>query len=203
MADDGSGPSTAALVESWQAGAGDRVVHVWHEDKGFRAAEIRNRAILAARGTYCVFLDGDCVVRPGFVAAHRRLAEPGWFVSGKRVLLSRELTERVLREGLTPGQWPFASVCVCRTRYIRDASGGEHGMPDGCIVWADRSAFVGSVAGGRIGRAVGGGERHSASRQCPARAARVSVYAVPVGGLRTESHEQECMSRGTLTRTGH
>ena len=40
---------------------------------GFRAAEIRNRAILAARGAYCIFLDGDCIVRPDFVATHRRL----------------------------------------------------------------------------------------------------------------------------------
>ena len=116
VADDGSGPSTAALVESWPAGAGHRVVHVWHEDKGFRAAEIRNRAILAARGAYCVFLDGDCIVRPSFVAAHRRLAERGWFVSGNRVLLSRELTERVLREGLTPEQWSLARWLAERFR---------------------------------------------------------------------------------------
>ncbi len=105
VADDGSGPSTAALVESWQARAGHRVVHVWHEDRGFRAAEIRNRAILAARGAYCVFLDGDCIVRPDFVAAHRRLAEAGWFVTGNRMLLSRELTESVLRDELAPENW--------------------------------------------------------------------------------------------------
>ena len=46
-------------------------------DRGFRAAEIRNRAILTARGTYCIFLDRDCIVRPDFVATHRHLAEPG------------------------------------------------------------------------------------------------------------------------------
>ena len=62
VADDGSGQATAALVESWKARIGHRVVHVWHEDKGFRAAEIRNRAILA-RAALCVFLDGDCIVR--------------------------------------------------------------------------------------------------------------------------------------------
>lgn len=116
VADDGSGPSTAALVESWQAGAGHRVVHVWHEDKGFRAAEIRNRAILAARGTYCVFLDGDCIARPDFVAAHRRLAEHGWFVSGNRVLLSPELTERVLHDDLAPERWSLVRWLAERLR---------------------------------------------------------------------------------------
>ena len=116
VADDGSGPSTASLVESWTARIGHRVVHVWHEDVGFRAAEIRNRAILVARGDYCVFLDGDCIVRRHFVAAHRRLAERGWFVSGNRVLLSAELTTRVLREGLTPEEWPFRSWIAQRVR---------------------------------------------------------------------------------------
>ncbi len=70
--------------------------HVWHEHRDFRAGEIRNRAIRASRGDYCVFLDGDCLARPDFVAMHRRLAEPGWFVTGNRVLLTQELTEAVL-----------------------------------------------------------------------------------------------------------
>jgi glycosyltransferase involved in cell wall biosynthesis len=116
VADDGSGPATAALVQAWAARFGHSVVHVWHKDKGFRAAEIRNRAILAARGAYCVFLDGDCIVRRHFVAAHRRLAEAGWFVSGNRVLLSPALTEMVLRENLTPEDWPLTRWLVERVR---------------------------------------------------------------------------------------
>ena len=107
VADDGSGEATAKLVDAWKAKFSRRLDHVWHADRGFRAAEIRNRAILAARGTYCVFLDGDCIVRPDFIATHRRLAEPGWFVTGNRVLLSAELTTEVLREKLNPESWGF------------------------------------------------------------------------------------------------
>lgn len=107
VADDGSGPATAKLIDTWKAKIGHRLEHVWHADRGFRAAEIRNRAILAARGVYCIFLDGDCIVRPDFVATHRRLAEPGWFVTGNRILLSPELTTRVLRENITPETWGF------------------------------------------------------------------------------------------------
>ena len=107
VADDGSGEATAKLVDAWKARLSCRLDHVWHADRGFRAAEIRNRAILAARGTYCVFLDGDCIVRPDFIATHRRLAEPGWFVTGNRVLLSAELTTEVLREKLNPESWGF------------------------------------------------------------------------------------------------
>ncbi|MEI8277643.1 MAG: glycosyltransferase, partial [Hyphomicrobiales bacterium] len=45
VADDGSGPATAALIETVKSSIGHRVVQVWHEDKGFRAGEIRNRAV--------------------------------------------------------------------------------------------------------------------------------------------------------------
>ena len=107
VADDGSGEATAKLVDAWKAKFGRRLDHVWHADRGFRAAEIRNRAILAARGAYCIFLDGDCIVRPDFIATHRRLAEPGWFVTGNRVLLSADLTTEVLREKLNPASWGF------------------------------------------------------------------------------------------------
>lgn len=105
VADDGSGPATRALVERRAASFGVRVEHVWQEDRGFRAGEARNRGILASQGDYCVFLDGDCVPRPDFIAAHRRLAEPGWFVTGNRILLSRELTERILADASEPERW--------------------------------------------------------------------------------------------------
>jgi len=104
VADDGSRPDTAAVVESWNSRL-RRLAHVWQPDDGFRLAEIRNRAIVAATGEYCIFLDGDCLARPGFVAAHRALAQRGCFVTGNRVLLSRDLSERILRERLTAERW--------------------------------------------------------------------------------------------------
>ena len=108
VADDGSEPGTAQLVEAWKAKVGHRVEHVWHPDAGFRAAEIRNRAVLVSRGAYCIFLDGDCIVRSDFVATHRALAERGAFVTGNRVLLSPQLTVKVLSEKLTPENWNLA-----------------------------------------------------------------------------------------------
>jgi glycosyltransferase involved in cell wall biosynthesis len=105
VADDGSRPDTGDVVARWSARAGVPVRHVWHEDRGFRLAEIRNRAILASQGVYCIFLDGDCLARPGFVEAHRALAQPGWFITGSRLLLAQALTARVLSERLAPEQW--------------------------------------------------------------------------------------------------
>ena len=116
VADDGSGQATAALVEAWKAKAGHRVEHVWHQDTGFRAAEIRNRAVLESRGGYVIFLDGDCIVRPDFVTIHRRLAEQGAFVTGNRILLSRQLTEKVLERQLSPETWGFGRWILERLR---------------------------------------------------------------------------------------
>ncbi|MCF8476730.1 MAG: glycosyltransferase family 2 protein [Pseudolabrys sp.] len=116
VADDGSGPATAALIETRRAAVGYRVEHVWHEDRGFRAGEIRNRAILAARGRYIIFLDGDCIVRPDFIATHRRLAEPGKFVTGNRILLSHDLTAKVLADKLTPESWGWSTWIAERWR---------------------------------------------------------------------------------------
>jgi N-terminal domain of galactosyltransferase len=55
-------------------------------------------------------------VRPDFVAIHRRLAEQGTFVTGNRILLSRELTGKVLREGLTPETWSCGAWIAERLR---------------------------------------------------------------------------------------
>jgi glycosyltransferase involved in cell wall biosynthesis len=116
VADDGSGPATAALIADWKDRLGVPLFHVWHEDRGFRAGEIRNHAILQSSGVYCVFLDGDCIPFPDFVARHRRLSEPGWFVAGNRVLLARTLSDRVLAERLQPERWGLARWIGLRAR---------------------------------------------------------------------------------------
>lgn len=105
IADDGSGPETAALIGQWKQRLRAPLKQVWHEHRDFRAGEIRNRGIRASAGNYCIFLDGDCIARPDFVARHRALAEPGWFVTGNRVLLTEPLTAKVLAESLEPEHW--------------------------------------------------------------------------------------------------
>src|SRR6202140_2787823 len=116
VADDGSRPATAAVIAAWTSRMPVPLKHVWHEDRRFRLAEIRNRAIRASAGAYCIFLDGDCLARPDYVAAHRRLAEPGFFVTGNRVLLSPALSERVLAGGLAPERWGLGRFLAQRPR---------------------------------------------------------------------------------------
>ena len=105
VADDGSGPPTAAVIEQWTPRLGAGLKHVWQEHRGFRAGEIRNRAIRDSQGDYCVFLDGDCLARPDLVAIHRSLAERGWFVTGNRALMTPALTAAVLSGHVEAEMW--------------------------------------------------------------------------------------------------
>ena len=100
IADDGSGEATRALVEELRARSPVPLRHVWQPDDGFRLAESRNNGILAASGNYIVTLDGDCVPQRDFIARHRALAEPGYMLTGSRILLSEAFSKRVLREGI-------------------------------------------------------------------------------------------------------
>jgi glycosyltransferase involved in cell wall biosynthesis len=104
VADDGSGPETAALIERLGRQLDLALRHVWHEDRGFRKCAILNRAIEAARGDYLVFSDGDCIPWADFVETHAALARPGRFLSGGYFLLPRATTERLTVEDVAAGR---------------------------------------------------------------------------------------------------
>lgn len=99
VADDGSREEHRQAILTSPVARELRVVHVWHPDVGFTASKVRNRGVAAAQGAYLVFMDGDCVPEVDFIARHKWLAEAGHFVNGSRVLLSPELTQRVVTGG--------------------------------------------------------------------------------------------------------
>ena len=90
LADDGSGDETRKVFAKW-AGAQTLVSqHVWQKNEGFRRSRILNEAIARARSDYVVFLDGDTVPHPQFVADHGKLALPGRFIQGRRSLVEQK-----------------------------------------------------------------------------------------------------------------
>jgi glycosyltransferase involved in cell wall biosynthesis len=119
VADDGSGPSTASVVAEWRERAPFPVEHVWQPDDGWRKSRILDLAALRARGRYLVFLDGDSVPRVRFLAALRRCMLPGWFVASKRLHLSRELTARVLADGVPVWRWSVARWLAAPRELLR------------------------------------------------------------------------------------
>ncbi len=114
LADDGSAEDTAHLIRQFQQRAAFPIRHIWQEDLGFRAAMARNRALAATNADYVIFTDGDCVPPVDFVARHRMLSEPGWFLSGNRLLLSQEFTAAVLRDRLPIHRWRLSDWLKAR-----------------------------------------------------------------------------------------
>ncbi|RLC19011.1 MAG: glycosyl transferase family 2 [Deltaproteobacteria bacterium] len=94
IADDGSSKKTQDLVKGFIHSSGlCRITHVWQEDKGFRAARIRNLAIQNTTGEYIISLDGDCIPEAHFIEDHLKLAKKGFFFQGKRVLVEKKLSK--------------------------------------------------------------------------------------------------------------
>lgn len=102
IADDGSGPQAAAFIEHAAHSYPFPIRHVWHEDKGWRKNAILNKAVMAAKSEYLVFIDGDCLLERHFLEEHYASRKQGEVVTGRRVLLTPKTTERLLSEPLTP-----------------------------------------------------------------------------------------------------
>lgn len=99
IADDGSGPETETVIKDTLTGYPGKWCHVWHEDKGVRQSRIKNLAVKYSNGNYLIFIDQDVLLHPCFVEDHIKMARKGVFLQGKRLFLSKELTQRVLLNG--------------------------------------------------------------------------------------------------------
>ncbi len=95
IADDGSRKETTDLIDIYRKKGKLTIQHVWHEDSGFRKCKIMNAAIVAAKGNYLVFSDGDCIPRADFLAQHMRYRAEGHFLSGGYSKLNMEGSERI------------------------------------------------------------------------------------------------------------
>lgn len=99
VADDGSGPETARVVQRWRGKLQAPLTHLWQPHDGFQLARSRNRAIAAAKGEYLIIVDGDMVLHRHFIADHLSAARPSSFIQGVRLLTEPAAAERMLREG--------------------------------------------------------------------------------------------------------
>lgn len=100
IADDGSKPSTKALIDKYAANYPVPIYHLWHEDKGYRRQEILNVAITEAKMPYILMTDGDCIPRKDFVAVHAEQAEKGKFLSGGYCKLTMKVSKQITKEDI-------------------------------------------------------------------------------------------------------
>jgi glycosyltransferase involved in cell wall biosynthesis len=104
IADDGSGPQTKAAVDAFAAAHPELTIrHVWHEDRGFEKAAILNQAIATSDADFLIFIDGDVLIHPGFIARHLALAARGRFSTGSLIRLDTAATAEVTPELIQQG----------------------------------------------------------------------------------------------------
>ena len=96
IADDGSTVETKEIIAKFQKDSELNIIHSWQKDNGFRAARSRNKAIAKSSGDYVIFIDGDIILHPKFVQDHVNNAKVGYFIQGSRVLLTQDITEKII-----------------------------------------------------------------------------------------------------------
>ncbi|WP_166258910.1 glycosyltransferase family 2 protein [Marinobacter salicampi] len=114
IADDGSREDTGLLIDTYREHGILDIDHVWQEDDGFRKCEILNKAIAQTDCDYLIFTDGDCIPEPGFIETHRRLAEPGYFLSGGYIKLTMPVSKAISDDDIRSGRVFDASWLVAQ-----------------------------------------------------------------------------------------
>jgi glycosyltransferase involved in cell wall biosynthesis len=105
VADDGSDPETADLIARVRAETGLDILHVWHEDRGFRKTEILNRAIVASSGDHLLFTDGDCIPRRDLVDVHYAMSRPGRYLAGGYLKLPEQVSANITADDVVSGRF--------------------------------------------------------------------------------------------------
>ena len=98
IADDGSSKATKEVIDSFSTKFKHPIIHVWHEDHGFRKSQILNKAILKTNSDYLLFTDGDCIPRNDFVQTHLKYREEGYFLSGGYFKLPLKVSKAINNE---------------------------------------------------------------------------------------------------------
>lgn len=89
IADDGSTEETARVVEHYKTRLA-QLIHVWHEDTGFRLAAIRNKALKEVSQAFVSMVDGDMVLHKDFLYSFFLHAKKGWYYQRQKGIAGRK-----------------------------------------------------------------------------------------------------------------
>lgn len=117
IADDGSKRDTKELIEKIKEDFPVPLIHIWHEDKGFRKSEILNKAIAKAKGDYIIGVDGDCILHKNFIQNHLESVEDKTYLYGSRVNIQASLLPILFKNRMVSFSY-FASGLRKRNRNI-------------------------------------------------------------------------------------
>ena len=84
IADDGSGEETKELIDIYKKIFPIPLLHVWHEDNGYRLSTIKNKAVAIAASEYVIFIDGDLLLHPLFIFDYQKSIHRGYILVASR-----------------------------------------------------------------------------------------------------------------------
>ncbi len=110
IGDDGSSSETKQIIDNMRKRCPVKLIHIWHEDLGFRLAMMRNKCIALASSEYIIEIDGDIIMHRYFIRDHVRYAEKGFYLKGGRANLNQKFTEKICRNGKLPTLGLFSNA---------------------------------------------------------------------------------------------
>lgn len=95
LSDDGSNNDSISKIKEFEMAYKFNIKHIWHPDNGWNKNAILNKSIMAADSGYIIFVDGDCLLHHKFIEEHYINKEPNKILAGRRVNLSKRVSEKL------------------------------------------------------------------------------------------------------------
>jgi glycosyltransferase involved in cell wall biosynthesis len=105
VADDGSGAAVTEVVADARHVLPQPILHLWHEDRGWRKNIILNNAVRRSRADYLVFIDGDCLPSCHFLLDHWNERERRRVLLGRRVETSERWSNALTLQKVKSGEF--------------------------------------------------------------------------------------------------
>lgn len=112
ISDDGSNDAFVKELRQLQQQSPLAIFHNWHADDGFRKNQVLNKSIVMARAPYLIFVDGDCIPHPAFVAEHLAHAAVNVCLAGRRMDISERITKQLTPEKIRQGYLQAAGTTI-------------------------------------------------------------------------------------------
>ena len=105
VTDDGASDLTLNVVREFASFVNFPVWYTTHPHSGFQLARCRNEGVLATTAPYLIFLDGDLLIPPDFVALHLKHRLLRTAIVGDSCWLDEETSQRITESEVVAGDY--------------------------------------------------------------------------------------------------
>jgi cellulose synthase/poly-beta-1,6-N-acetylglucosamine synthase-like glycosyltransferase len=128
IGDDGSGPAVKEVAREAESSYDFPILHLWHEDRGWRKNTMLNNAIRASSAGYLAFIDGDCLPSRHFLRDHWENRQPQKTLLGRRMMMSRRWSEQLTVDRVLNGWYEKIGLRELMESFRGELSAFEDGI---------------------------------------------------------------------------